>query len=80
YKDEKIAQGREKVKEQFKLNPKLSHEIEELVRQNVDKLYGKAAIAMAAKAMVKPIEVEVADSQADGSSATKANIDIMVED
>lgn len=79
YKDEKIAQGRDKVKEHFKQNPKLSKEIEELVRKNVDKLYSKAAMAMAAKARIKPIEVKVQDVKSD-TPASKANIDIMVED
>ena len=36
-------------------------------------------MAMAAKARIKPIEVEVQDVKSD-SPASKANIDIMVED
>lgn len=75
YKNEKLGQGRDKVKEVFKEKKDLSSEIEEKVKENVDKLYGKAARAMAAKSMMKPIEVEV--SKEDNK---KADIDILVED
>lgn len=77
YKDNKIGQGRDKVKEYFKENKDLANEIEAEVQKNVDKLYGKTARAMAAKARIKPIEVEMDESP---EKATKSSIDIMVED
>ena len=76
YNDEKLGQGRDKVKEFFKENTKLASEIESRVKENVDKLYGKAARAMAAKSMVKPVEVEVKEEK----KSPKADIDILVED
>lgn len=76
YNEEKLGQGRDKVKELFKENTKLASEIELKVKENVDKLYGKAARAMAAKSMVKPIEIEVEEDK----KASKADIDILVED
>lgn len=77
YKDNKIGQGRDKVKEYFKENKDLANEIEAEVQKNVDKLYGKTARAMEAKARIKPIEVEMDESP---EKATKSSIDIMVED
>ncbi|MDQ5983159.1 MAG: Protein RecA [Eubacteriales bacterium SKADARSKE-1] len=80
YNDAKIGQGRDKVKEFFKENSKIANEIEKKVNENVDKLYGKAARAMAARALAKPIEVEVDNSPKEDNAQVKANIDIMVED
>lgn len=78
YKDEKLGQGRDKVKELFRENPDLAAEIEAQVKENVNKLYGKAARSMAAKSMLKPVEVPVDVASDDESS--KASIDIVVED
>lgn len=77
YKDEKLGQGRDKVKELFKENKKIADEIEKKVNSNVDKLYGKANLRAAARSLATAVEVPVAKGE-DGD--VKANIDITVDD
>lgn len=77
YKDEKLGQGRDKVKELFRENEKIAGEIEEKVNSNVDKLYGKANSRVSARAVATAVEVPVAS---DSESDVKANIDITVDD
>lgn len=77
YKDEKLGQGRDKVKELFRENEKIAGEIEEKVNANVDKLYGKANSRISARAVATAVEVPVAS---DSESDVKANIDITVDD
>lgn len=77
YKDEKLGQGRDKVKELFKENKKIADEIEKEVNSNVDKLYGKANLRAAARSLATAVEVPVAKGE-DGD--VKANIDITVDD
>ena len=77
YKDEKLGQGRDKVKELFRENEKIAGEIEEKVNANVDKLYGKANSRVSARAVATAVEVPVAS---DSESDVKANIDITVDD
>lgn len=77
YKDEKLGQGRDKVKELFRENEKIASEIEEKVNANVDKLYGKANLKAAAIAVAIPVEVPVVE---ESETDVKANIDITVDD
>ena len=77
YKDEKLGQGRDKVKELFRENEKIAAEIEEKVNVNVDKLYGKANLKAAARAVATPVEVPVVE---ESENDVKANIDITVDD
>ena len=77
YKDEKLGQGRDKVKELFHENEKIANEIEEKVNVNVDKLYGKANLKAAARAVATPVEVPVIQ---ESENDVKANIDITVDD
>ena len=77
YKDEKLGQGRDKVKELFRENEKIASEIEEKVNANVEKLYGKANLKAAAIAVAIPVEVPVVE---ESETDVKANIDITVDD
>lgn len=77
YKYEKLGQGRDKVKELFHENEKIANEIEEKVNVNVDKLYGKANLKAAARAVATPVEVPVIQ---ESENDVKANIDITVDD
>ena len=77
YKDEKLGQGRDKVKELFRENEKIASEIESKVNDNVDKLYGRANLRVAARSVATPVEVPVVQ---DSESDIKANIDITVDD
>ena len=77
YKDEKLGQGLDKVKELFHENEKIANEIEEKVNVNVDKLYGKANLKAAARAVATPVEVPVIQ---ESENDVKANIDITVDD
>ncbi len=45
YKDQKLAQGRDKVKEYFKSNPSIMEEIEKQVLEQYDRLYAKNSVS-----------------------------------
>ncbi len=82
YGDTRLGQGRDNVKIYFKEHPELTAEIEELVRQNADKLVkgGKKA-----KGSITPVVVPTpAEKQEEAAKAaaavSEADLDIMVED
>lgn len=79
YNNEKLAQGRDKVKDLFINNKELASEIEEKVIANVNKLYGKAGQKAAGRALATEVEVPVVEND-DSQSNVKANIDITVDD
>ncbi len=76
YKDSRIGQGRDTVKEYIKKNPELFKELEQLVRENMDKL--NPSIKTAAPRV--PVEIPVEASVKVSASAAKAKIDISVDD
>lgn len=76
YKEERLGQGRDNVKEYLKKNPDAAKEIEELVRANMDKLNpvrGK-------KAAQEPVEIPLAAAAQMSAPAARAQIDIVVDD
>ena len=83
YGETRLGQGRDNVKIYFKEHPELMAEIEELVRQNADKLVkgGKKA-----KGSVTPVVAAPAPAAAEAPakeqavSVSEADLDIMVED
>lgn len=77
YKNEKLGQGRDKVKEFFRENKEVSSEIEEKVVANIDKLYGKSNLKNVSRSIVTEVEIPVAE---DTESTVKSNIDITVDD
>ncbi len=79
YKDSKLGQGRDNVKELFRNNPKLQEEIEKQVWENVDKLYARTP-ARVNKSLAKPVEEKVEVPKEPTKSKSKASIDIMVDD
>ena len=78
YKGERLAQGRENVRDLLRSNPELSAEIEAQVRENMHKLVpGTRAAVSAAPA---PVEIPLAAAPQVTSAAAKAQIDIVVDD
>ncbi len=78
YKGERLAQGRENVRDLLRNNPALSAEIEAQVRENMHKLVpGTRAAVSAAPA---PVEIPLAVAPQVTSAAAKAQIDIVVDD
>lgn len=78
YKGERLAQGRENVRDLLRNNPALSAEIEAQVRENMHKLVpGTRATVSATPA---PVEIPLAAAPQVTSAAAKAQIDIVVDD
>ncbi len=77
YKEQKLGQGRDKVKELFKENKKLADEIEKKVNENVSKLYGKSNLRTLSKSVATEVELPEPDQV---EKDIKANIDITVDD
>lgn len=78
YKDSKLGQGRDNVKEFFIANPEISGEIEAEVMKNLPKINERSANI---KAIAKPVVVSAeAPADDDKKGTIKANIDITVDD
>ncbi len=78
YKGERLAQGRENVRDLLRNNPELSAEIEAQVRENMHKLVpGNRAVV---SATTTPVEIPLAAAPQVTSAAAKAQIDIVVDD
>ena len=75
YKEERLGQGRDNVKELFKGNPELTAEFEALVRANLDKLNPSRT-----KTNREPVEIPLAAAAKMSAPAAKAAIDIVVDD
>lgn len=80
YKELRLGQGRDNAKEYLAANPELAKEIEMQIRENFEQLTAKPAKGAAAKAAVKPVEAPAAKPAAPAKTASKANIDILVDD
>lgn len=78
YKDNRLGQGRDNIKEYIKNNPDFAKEIEQLVRGNMDKLNPSAR--MVAPLPSKPVEIPLEAAVKVSASAAKAKIDISVDD
>ena len=78
YNGERLAQGRDNVRELLRSNPELSAEIEQKVRENMDKLV--PGIRPAVSAPAEPVEIPLASAPQVTSAAAKAQIDIVVDD
>ena len=78
YNGERLAQGRENVRDLLRNNPALSAEIEAQVRENMHKLVPgtRAAVSVAPA----PVEIPLAAAPQVTSAAAKAQIDIVVDD
>ena len=87
YNGERIGQGRDNSKEFLTNHPEMADEIEQLVRDNVDKLYDKIPNRPAPREVAKPVEIAPAE-EAPGAAApapanktaAKKSIDITVDD
>ena len=79
YKGERLAQGRENVRDLLRNNPALSAEIEAQVRENMHKLVPGTRAAVSA-APTTPVEIPLAAAPQVTSAAAKAQIDIVVDD
>lgn len=82
YKQERLGQGRDNVKNLFATNKELADEIEQQVRANVGKLYAKSAVPMPNASPAKPLEVPAPAEEAakPASRAAAAKIDIEADD
>ena len=76
YKENRLAQGRENVKEALKKDPALRQEIETLVRENLSKLNP----AKKKEEQQAPVEIPIAAAAKISAPAAKAQIDIVVDD
>ena len=78
YNGERLAQGRDNVRELLRSRPELAAEIEKQVRENLGQLNPapKAAVAAAPA----PVEIPLAAAPQVTSEAAKAQIDIVVDD
>lgn len=78
YNGERLAQGRDNVREQLRSRPELAAEIEKQVRENISQLnpMPRAAVATAPA----PVEIPLAAAAQVTSEAAKAQIDIVVDD
>lgn len=82
YNGERIGQGRDNSKEFLATHPEIAEEVEQRVRENVDKLFEKPT-----KGGIKPVETPVEPAPAEdpaptptSKAAAKQNIDITVDD
>ena len=88
YNGERIGQGRDNSKEFLATHPELADEIEQKVRENVDKLYDKIPGRPAPREVAKPVELPPAEAPAQqtltpppaNKAAAKKSIDITVDD
>ena len=82
YKQERLGQGRDNVKNLFATNKELADEIEQQVRANVGKLYAKSAVPMPNASPAKPLEIPApaAEEAIPASRAAAAKIDIEADD
>ena len=78
YNGERLAQGRDNVRELLRANPALSEEIEQKVRANMDKLIPNIHPVVAAAPA--PVEIPLEAAVQVTSTAAKAQIDIVVDD
>ena len=80
YGETRLGQGRDNVKEFLLANKEIYDKIEEEVKANVGKLYAKSSRG-AAKAVAKPVVTEPEKPETPTTRiASKANIDITVDD
>ena len=79
YKGERLAQGRDNVREYLREHPDLSAEIEAQVRENMHKLVPGARPSVSA-APQTPVEIPLAAAPQVTSATAKAQIDIVVDD
>ena len=80
YKEERLGQGRDNVKELFKANPDLMEEISQQVRENGYKLYSKTVAQP--QLVAKPVELPPAEAPKAPAKprSAKAELDITVDD
>lgn len=78
YKENRIGQGRDNVKEYIRNHPDFAKELEQLVRENMDKLNPSARVV--APRQSTPVEIPVEAAAKVSASAAKAKIDISVDD
>ena len=78
YNGERLAQGRDNVREYLSQHPEISAEVEAKVRENIHTLVpgGRPAVTAAPA----PVEIPLAAAPAVTSAAAKAQIDIVVDD
>ena len=86
FKEERLGQGRDNVKELFRNNKELSDKIEAEVMENINKLYSKSLPKSRDKSSVgKPLEISNDEQKKEQKTpnkkgTAKANIDITVDD
>ena len=78
YKGDRLAQGRDNVREYLREHPDLSAEIEAQVRENMHKLVPGSRPAVSAAPA--PMEIPLAAAPQVTTTAAKAQIDIVVDD
>ena len=79
YNEDRLAQGRDNVKEYLSNNPELTAELETLVRENIHKLMGSRSAKKEAQPK-EPVEIPIEAATKVTAPAAKTKIDISVED
>lgn len=80
YHEERLAQGRDNVKEYLHAHPELMAELEKLVRDNIHKLMNSRSAKKVATAPKEPVEIPIEAAAKVSAPAAKTKIDISVED
>ncbi len=78
YNGERLAQGRDNVRDMLRNDTALAAQIEEQVRANMDKLVPGARVSVSAAPA--PVEIPIAAAPQVTSATAKAQIDIVVDD
>ena len=77
YKDNRLGQGRDNIKEYLKNNPEFMKEIEQQLRDNMDKLIPNVRMP---KTETEPVEIPIEAAAKVSAKTAKAQIDISVDD
>ena len=80
YNDDRLCQGRDKLRDYLKANPALNDEITEKVRAGISKLMNPRAAKKAEEEAPAPIEIPIEAAAKVSAPVAKTKIDISVED
>lgn len=80
YNDDRLCQGRDKLRDYLKANPELNEEITEKVRAGIGKLMNPRAAKKAEEEAPAPVEIPIEAAAKVSAPVAKTKIDISVED
>lgn len=80
YNDDRLCQGRDKLRDYLKANPELNEEITEKVRAGIGKLMNPRAAKKTEEEAPAPVEIPIEAAAKVSAPVAKTKIDISVED